>query len=1408
MSVGVLGPLLTDNGPLSPRERSVLSALVLRSGFPVSPHELADAVWGDDPPGTWPKQVQHAVSLLRRALGSRLIRTGPGGYTIVLDPDSVDARRFDRLVEAARAHADDGDPARAIDALDRALELWRGAPYPDLPEWPPAVVESARLSEVRVEAEELLLRCRLALGGHASVIAGAERLVREQPLREQRWVLLATALYRNGRQADALAAIRSARQRLAEELGIEPGEELRGLELAILRHDSVLDVGEPPATPSDACPYHGLTAFGVDDEEDFFGRGEDIGAALDRLAHSPFLAVTGASGSGKSSLVRAGLVPVLRRRGDRVVILTPSAKLGAAVRDAMAGARRAPVVVVVDQFEELFHTGAGTHDVDDVAHALAEAIEQGASIILVVRSDFLDDCAAQPELRRLFSAGVHLVGPMSPENLRAAIEQPARRAGLRLEPGLSELILRDATGGSGSLPHVSHALVETWLRREGGTLTVAGYEASGGISGAIAQSADRLYQSMDARQRALCRSTLARLVALAPDGSPVRRRVPSRALRADPSRDEVLALLADARLVSTEADSLAVAHESIATAWPRLHAWLEEDAEGTRLLASLSLAAEAWDADGRPDEDLYRGGRLQAVREWREAEPRDLTDTESAFLAASSARETSEQEALAERARHDRRQNRRLRSTLAMAAGLIVLLVGAGSVAMVSSREASAQRDSATIEGLVGMALALRDSERDVSALLAAEAYRRWPDDPRTRSGLMGVLQGAGGFLGNAFMPGVNHAYGAVIPGTEQALVVTVDGELAIRDLETAQVARDLDLGFQADVNGPILVAVSGDGRVGAVLWSTESVEIPGQLIGVASASQLVVVELASGRHLVGPTPLDIGAGALALDRTGSIVAVAAARDGAVTLVSTDSGERRPIAGDRPIPLDRDTLAVAMTFDPAGRLIVGRLGTSLDVIDPASARVVDSIVVPEGSAHQAIDVTPSGRIVAAGDKELIAVDAAAKRVVWSRELGGQTYGPCYWLAVSEPHDRIYCGNRYGRITVFVLEDGRATGESLDSLLGDVGTMEVSPDGAVLTTISGTEAAISRWSLDGGGAAHRLVAPGATAVGGYSFEGSSIVVAPPHPGSISESPWVGAAVVDTRTGAQTYELDGAVNAVGWAAGRRLIANYPDDLAFRVVDPDRGAPIGEPLDLHRYWVDLDGAVIHAMDPEGRIVDLDSADLEPVGDPLAFDGWPIWFAKSPDGRRIAVTYFGESALAPDGTPVSTHVTIIDGDDGQVVEDRALFIGGTVILDDGRLIGLEDNRIGWYETDTLDRTGSLPGAAGGLGIPALSTDARTLLISAADGSTMLYDLPSGTRIGEPLHADPATPLAEHLRPDGMELALSMPEGVVVWDLDPEHQFDAVCRVAGRDLTADEWRTYLSDLGEPQSTCGFDSAD
>ena len=556
MTVAVLGSTAIEGeGSLSPRERAILAALVLRAGSTTSPAELADAVWGQSPPNTWPKQIQIAIGRLRRHPTVPAITTADGGYRLDAPDDALDDRRFELLVASARDHAAHGQPDRAIAAFSSGLRLWRGTPYLDLPDWEPARNEAARLLDLRSAVEEELLRARLDVGHGADIVTDAERLVHELPLREHRWEILATALYRAGRQADALAAIRSARERLAVELGVDPSAELVALETAILRHDAALDSDDAGGPDTGTCPYRGLRAFGADDEEEFFGRSTEVAASLSRVDRSRFVAFTGPSGCGKSSLVLAGIVPVLRRRGLVVEITTPRRWL-AAPHSATGDAD----VVVIDQFEELFTLGLEPDAIAEAAHALDERLERGGTVLLTVRSDFLDDCARLPRIAERFLDGVQLVPPIGPDGLREAMEGPARISGLRLETGLTELVLRDAAGRPGVLPHLSHALVETWIRREGSTLTVAGYEASGGIAGAIAQSADRLYRRMTPAERAVCRSTMLRLVFLGADGSPVRRSLPLHSLHEDAQHDRVLGMLAAARLVSADETSVLVSH--------------------------------------------------------------------------------------------------------------------------------------------------------------------------------------------------------------------------------------------------------------------------------------------------------------------------------------------------------------------------------------------------------------------------------------------------------------------------------------------------------------------------------------------------------------------------------------------------------------------------------------------------------------------------------------------------------------------------------------------------------------------------------------------------------------------------------------------------------------------------------
>ncbi len=269
---------------------------------------------------------------------------------------------------------------------------------------------------------------------------------------------------------------------------------------------------------------------------------------------------------------------------------------------------------------------------------------------------------------------------------------------------------------------LSHALVETWRRREGSTLTVEGYRASGGIRGAVARSADRLYDGLTAEERASLRAVLLRLVTPSLDGDPVRCRVPSRSLLGDVGRERVVGLLVRARLVTAEEGSFEVAHEALARAWPRLRSWLDEDVAGQRILRHVSAAADGWDTLGRPDTELYRGARLETALEWREQTSPQLTELEHLFLNASEEHDRSERRALEARTAKDTRSNRRLRRLLVVSGLLVVAAIIAGSVAIRQADHARTERRRAGVRGVAATAMADVDIDPERSALLALAA--------------------------------------------------------------------------------------------------------------------------------------------------------------------------------------------------------------------------------------------------------------------------------------------------------------------------------------------------------------------------------------------------------------------------------------------------------------------------------------------------------------------------------------------------------------------------------------------------------------------------------------------------------------------------------------------------------------
>lgn len=492
--------------------------------------------------------------------------------------------------------------------------------------------------------------------------------------------------------------------------------------------------GELFALPADApapgvSPYKGLQYFDENDADLFFGREQLSLALAERLRAGRFLVVVGASGSGKSSLVRAGLLPRLRQAGGWAILppftpgmgsepllalatalipclepglneldrLAEAKKLAAQLRSGELSLREvggriaqkmgaARLALVVDQFEELFTTfrdktplQAGFVD----ALLLAAEGDSPLTVILTLRADFYAACAQFASLRTALENHQAFIGPMSSQELRQAIEEPARRGGWQLEEGLVDTLLHDVGDEPGNLPLLSHALLETWQRRKGRLLTLKGYQQSGGVSGAIARTADNVLHGLSADQQAIARRIFLGLTELGEGTQDTRRRAPLEEIapqvESRPAAQAVLKLLADARLVTTSAQAAEVAHEALIREWPALRRWLDEDRASLRLHRELNEDTREWGELQRDAGALYRGARLAAAAEWAGNHTAEMTPLEAEFLHASRQaveQEQREREAQRQRELHQAQQlvsMQRQRATV-LAVGLVVAL--------------------------------------------------------------------------------------------------------------------------------------------------------------------------------------------------------------------------------------------------------------------------------------------------------------------------------------------------------------------------------------------------------------------------------------------------------------------------------------------------------------------------------------------------------------------------------------------------------------------------------------------------------------------------------------------------------------------------------------------------------------
>ncbi len=1630
----VLGPLRvsSESGAVEVRgvkERVLLALLLASAGRVVPVADLVDGLWGESPPRSAAKSLQTYVLRLRNALEpgrdgpARVLVTEASGYRLVADPRHVDASRFTRLLSAA----EQGSPQDRLDLLGEALGLWRGAAFAGLGS-PRLAAEAARLEELRLVALERRHAAEVELGRTAGAVAELERLVAEHPLRERFWALLATGLYREGRQGDALGALARARAVLADQLGVDPGAELRRLhelvlaqdpglgaprvgaplpqalavptaavhgreeELAVLRaargtvlvrgpvgagartlarvvaHEvaaaggrvrhvghhgpdpdddspvdllvvdrgaarcgpaatrtlllgapgtqpppgaTVVDLGPLPAhtvralvagfvsgddldaateqvtavsggwpgaaraaavdyvraaasayvgaaatdvgrsgaalqearariasgvldlqeveaaggVDPERCPWPGLAAYDVGDGDWFAGRERLVAELLARVAGASCLAVVGASGSGKSSAVRAGLLVGLaadRLPGSAVwdhVVLRPGAHPMRELAQRVLGTRHpepgevlqrllrstdrpgaeARTVLVVDQLEEAWSTctDAGERAAFlDTLGDLATDRDRGVTVVAVVRSDYVDRLADHEVLATALGANTVLVGTPTAADVRRAVERPARRGGVVLDDGLTDALVADAGDEPGLLPLLSTALAQLWERRDGHRLTFDAYVALGGVAGAIAHLAEQVHEDLDETSRESTRRVLLRLAGPGVGAAVTRRRVPVAELAGLPGADvrAVVERLAEDRLLALSEDHVEVAHEALYREWPRLRTWLAEDAAGRAVQRRLAVAAAEWQDERRDPVLLWRGSRLDAGLEVAAARPDEVTLVERAFLDESRDAAEADRRATEARAEREARQNRRLRRVLGGTSVLLVLALVAGALALLARDEAARAARAADARRLA--ATALSQDQPDLALLTAVESTRL-EQGPATYGALLTLLarqpdvvtrhRTQDRFLRNATTPdgkvvllGENVPVLRAVDARTGDLLWAADLPAQVGDVATSPDGRSVAVTSLTGDGGRVLLLDTADGSVqwrfgvedvatvapstGRWLWPGLGWHPDGRL-AVATDTHVVLAGRGGTVREAVPWGRPVPGG-------GSFLVWP---DGRVSAGSVDPGEAGQVvdlgAPDAPPGSTAgNVVAVSPDGQRAAEVLTRRTGTLLRLLDTRSLR-------PSSPAWPLDDVvldgafSPDGRRLALGVAEEVLVrDARTGAPVDS--LAGHSGAV---MAVS------YAGSRRlwtaGR-------DGSAVAFDTTGAAGVIGTTstrdapasgERSPDSGHAAWVEIDEDGPNRAVLRPAGAdrGRPLPLPGlgcrCQATGTDLTTDGTTVLAGYH---------------ELGQGFSVVPDSGHV--VVWdATSRRVVASvatpWPVNAVAAVPGTDRAVVSG-----------TEGWAVMDVSEEALVGVLDLPRVDP------------WFETTslaevaPDGRRAALLRGDEVVLVDVGTGAVLSRRTLGGAVGLGLSSAAFTRDGEDLA-----VGSTDGWLHLLDGSSLRPTAPRRLITGGFVLDVeVSPDGRMAATLGTDGDTVLWDTSTWQPFGQRVVDGGGWGfLAFDEGPDRLSVESELGHRTTV-RTDPAAWVAAACAAANRELTTDEVAVVLPG-SDTDPACG-----
>jgi WD40 repeat protein len=1224
-----------------------------------------------------------------------------------------------------------------------------------------------------------------------------------------------------------------------------------------------------PGVVDPPCPYPGLAAFATAQSRWYFGREAAVAELVERLhrrltqpGSRGLQVVMAPSGAGKSSLLRAGLVPELaksRLPGSArwpVQVCTPSSEpmraLTACVAALLGVDEIEPercvealsalphAVLVVDQFEELFTLCGDERQRHAFVELLAEIAAIGdeqASVLVVLglRADFCSACAEYPHLRAALGSEPLLVGPMAEPELRAAIRHPARDVGLDIEDGLVELLLRDLGGGStnyaaGRLPLLAHALQASWRHRQGATLTVQGYQSTGGLQQAVAQSAELAFAELrpdpaapagyerpvsggvaaarlldqDARHD-LVRSFFLRLVRIGHGADDARRRVRRRDLLEGlpPAATGVLEVFTAARLLTQDRppdrddDNVEITHEVLLRAWPRLRAWLNDDRADTIVYQELEESAAGW--DGTDSSALLRGARLgRAITVSARQIPSPRAE---AFLAAST------------------RQQRAGRLVKRATAAVVVLLLATVGTVYVLNRQQQArtahQAELARIAAANQAATkadAIRQHDPSLSLLLSQAAYRIDPSVVGARSSL---LSASGNLRDRRIREATSGRPGSLAyDGRGRLFAVGADG--AVRRWDPAQPGDGVLVAPAAvpaaGVDPAARIAVDKDGTLVAVVTSPHRL----QLWDATDQRRPAAVLTVADRVITD----------VALDRTGSRLAIGTDRNEA--RLYEVSGRRQLLDRGRwtnsqgkPLPpavleLGPELTHVkAVEFSPDGRILaIGSTDSSINL--RTVARPTKGMTrLRESTSGTILDLefAMGGKSLTALRDEVVEVwDVRVPRTARVVSTSDKFPFTVTDLAVRPDGGAIAVGGADGPVRML---DGAARNR-LRTLpqASRARTLAFDPDGRVLATGS-TDGTAHLWTMSPAdpneqSAVHKLATGGRGDVFAQARANGRIDLLRLSAGG-AWTPPVGLVSITGYDATKAIELEISQD------GSHLAVTTPATGRVDIWDiSDASQP------AHRRQIEAVPGLSARFIGDRTLATLDSPRKKPhprlqLWDITAKTGAPIgtWAATAPRKTQLL---FPQLSVSPDRRTAAVY-TRLPGEDAillDVSNPRAPREVGTIdvaaqeavtdIVFDGRGTAAVNGAGAaalWNVTDprTPARITDFTGYTNA-GAMAFSPAGRTVAVAADDHSIVIWTAAGASWTGGDL-AKPTAVLSGHtdtvdrmgFAADGDTL-ISVGGGALgLWSLDADTSARLACQAAGTPLTEAEWARGIPGL-------------